>query len=202
MAIFFQIWFSFSNVICSRCFQGLREITQRVVTSIQGQISMTKVLPRLIEDPETTGGTLGDLRQLIMGKHETLLEIILNLSLNILNLFHNLGLLDNYTYETTLLRISTRLLQGDVHSLLSQRFRQSRKAVPLRVSRCSSCNHSLQNGPNPAITAFQCRHAFHSSCLQEEIKFCIVCKPTPIVAHQADEDGSNIKNQVLQLSAF
>lgn len=37
------------------------------MTSIQGQVSLTKVLPRLIEDPETTGGTLGDLRQLIMG---------------------------------------------------------------------------------------------------------------------------------------
>lgn len=48
-------------------FEGLREVTQKVVTSIQGQISLTKVLPRLIEDPETTGGTLGGLRQLIMG---------------------------------------------------------------------------------------------------------------------------------------
>ena len=46
---------------------GLREVTQQVVTSIQGHISLTKVLPRLIEDPETTGSTLGDLRELLMG---------------------------------------------------------------------------------------------------------------------------------------
>lgn len=105
------------------------------------------------------------------------------------------GLLDNYTYETTLLRISTRLLQGDVHNLLSQRFRQSRKGVPLRATRCSSCNNSLQSGSNLAITAFQCRHAFHSSCLQEKIKFCIVCKPTPIVA-AAESVEPTIPNRV------
>jgi len=45
----------------------LREATQRVVTGLQGQVDLTKVLARLIEDPETTGGTLGDLRQLLMG---------------------------------------------------------------------------------------------------------------------------------------
>lgn len=50
----------------------MREVTQKVVTSIQGQISLTKVLPRLIEDPETTGGTLGDLRQLLMGNTQKL----------------------------------------------------------------------------------------------------------------------------------
>ena len=46
----------------------LREETQRVVTSVQGQVSLTKILPRLLQDPKTTGSMLGDLRQLIMGK--------------------------------------------------------------------------------------------------------------------------------------
>jgi len=46
----------------------LREETQRVVTSVQGQVSLTKILPRLLQDPKTTGNVLGDLRQLIMGK--------------------------------------------------------------------------------------------------------------------------------------
>jgi hypothetical protein len=106
-----------------------------------------------------------------------------------------IGLLDNYTYETTLLRISTRLLQGDVHSLLSQRYRQSRKGIALRASRCSSCNRLLQNGRNPSITAFQCRHAFHSSCLRREIKQCIRCQPTPIIA-EPEQDDSTVPNQV------
>lgn len=162
----------------STIISGLREVTQKVVTSIQGQISLSKVLPRLIEDPETTGGTLGDLRQLIM------------------------GLLDNYTYETTLLRISTRLLQGDVHSLLSQRYRQSRKGVVLRASRCGSCNRPLQNGRNSSITAFQCRHAFHSGCLLEEIKDCIVCQPIPTSAPPEDFTALNPEQlPVLQLTS-
>lgn len=46
---------------------GLREATQRVVTGLQGQVDLTKVLARLIRDPQTTGGTLGDLRHLLMG---------------------------------------------------------------------------------------------------------------------------------------
>jgi hypothetical protein len=112
-----------------------------------------------------------------------------------------IGLLDNYTYETTLLRISTRLLQGDVHSLLSQRYRQSRKGIALRASRCSSCNRLLQSGRNPSITAFQCRHAFHSSCLRGEIKQCIRCQPTPIIA-EPEQDDSTVSNQVKSFVEF
>ena len=52
----------------------LREETQRVVTSVQGQVSLTKILPRLLEDTKTAGSMLGDLRQLIMGKATQLLN--------------------------------------------------------------------------------------------------------------------------------
>ena len=136
---------------------GLRQATQQIVSGVQGQVSLTKVLARLIEEPETTGGTLGDIRQLIM------------------------GLLDNYTYETTLLRIGTRLLQGDVHGLLLQRCRQSVRGVALRNSSCSSCRQSLgqlQNDDSASrIVAFHCRHAFHSICLSSQ-DFCITCRPS------------------------
>jgi len=136
---------------------GLRQATQQIVSGVQGQVSLTKVLARLIEEPETTGGTLGDIRQLIM------------------------GLLDNYTYETTLLRIGTRLLQGDVHGLLLQRCRQSVRGIALRNFSCSLCRHpldQLQNDDSASrIVAFHCRHAFHSICLSSQ-DFCIACRPS------------------------
>ena len=145
-------------------------MTQQIVTGIQGQVSLTQVLGRLIEDPETTGGTLGDIRQLIM------------------------GLLDNYTYETTLLRIGTRLLQGDVHGLLLQRCRMSVRGVALRGScgkggsgqRCTSCRQPLGQGDSSAILAFHCRHAFHMRCISTQ-DYCIACRPSaPLVLPAAN----------------
>lgn len=83
-----------------------------------------------------------------------------------------------------------------MHSLLSQRFRQSRKGISLRANRCDSCTRQLRSGPKATITAFQCRHAFHTSCIPEEIDFCIVCKPTPVIAKSEADDQTNL-NQVL-----
>jgi len=51
---------------------GLREVTQQVVTSVQGHVSLPRVLRRVIEDPETAGGNLADLRQLVMGNFKIL----------------------------------------------------------------------------------------------------------------------------------
>jgi len=143
----------------------LREETQRVVTSVQGQVSLTKILPRLLQDPKTTGNVLGDLRQLIM------------------------GLLENYNYETTLLRISTHLLQEDVHGLLAQRYRSSKRAISLRTSRCSLCKNSFYSHhqkSNKRIVAFQCSHVFHSSCLTTDSKLCVICNDIPISVVKAD----------------
>lgn len=93
-------------------------------------------------------------------------------------------MLDNYTYETTLLCVSTRLLQGDVHNLLAQRFRLSRKGVCLRTDRCALCQHSL----NRALVTFQhCRHTFHVDCLPySDQRQCVLCYPVAITAHVND----------------
>ena len=52
-------------------------------------------------------------------------------------------MLDNYNYETILMRVSTRLLQADVHGLLVHRYRHSKKGVAVRASTCSLCRRPL-----------------------------------------------------------
>jgi len=91
--------------------------------------------------------------------------------------------------------VSTRLLQGDVHGLMAQRLRQSRKGVSLRVDRCALCQHPL----NRTLVSFQlCHHAFHLDCLppshSDDERKCVLCHPVAITASPSTA-GEQITNR-------
>jgi hypothetical protein len=118
------------------------------------------------------------------------------------------SMLENCSFELSLLETTRRLLQRDLNDDIKQMCTIMNRSVPIRLNQCTYCQKSLhqeqdidkkQQQQNKFII-FACRHVFHLRCLmdiqteQSNNNFCPQCttqqsaaattttaKPTPLV---------------------
>ncbi|PFX22478.1 Vacuolar protein sorting-associated protein 8-like [Stylophora pistillata] len=100
----------------SAYFLAFKDQTRHVLNSMMGYISLPAILQKIMQDPTYSTGKFGEIKELI------------------------LGMLDTYTYESTLLKTTNKLLSGDLHSSLSHLKNQSNQGMTPKSSRCCICH--------------------------------------------------------------
>ncbi|RMX42196.1 hypothetical protein pdam_00017314 [Pocillopora damicornis] len=100
----------------SAYFLAFKDQTRHVLNSMMGYISLPAILQKIMQDPTYSTGKFGEIKELI------------------------LGMLDTYTYESTLLKTTNKLLSGDLHSSLSHLKNQSNHGMTPKSSRCCICH--------------------------------------------------------------
>ncbi|KAK0095425.1 hypothetical protein PV326_008414 [Microctonus aethiopoides] len=143
-----------------------------VLEALSGTTALSVVLERILKHPLATSGTIGDIRQLLM------------------------GVLTHSRYEQILVETTSRLVSLELHEALKKSLSKcgrefnAAKKVPFQglyrvretdgakgcasVSAvCSSCQKHLAQCKDYTVF-FGCGHGFHSHCLGES-KFCYKC---------------------------
>ncbi|XP_068082015.1 vacuolar protein sorting-associated protein 8 homolog isoform X2 [Anabrus simplex] len=136
----------------------LQELTQQLLTSMSGYVSLPAMLQVILKDPAYTGGKFGDIRELMM------------------------GMLTNSCYEETLLQTTSRLLGTDLHHKLAKLMAESQRALSPRSFVCVLCRKALDTIKDTEnCVLFKCGHFYHSSCLKS-VSHCYRCTGSPDAA--------------------
>lgn len=120
-----------------------------VLEHLGGSTALSTVLEQILKHPLATGGTIGDIRQL--------LKVVLAHS----------------RYEQTLVETTARLVSLELHEALKKSLREAGRATGRVSVICQACRRLLsQRGSH--VVAFDCGHGFHSDCLGEA-RSCYKC---------------------------
>ncbi|XP_033606542.1 vacuolar protein sorting-associated protein 8 homolog isoform X2 [Cryptotermes secundus] len=137
----------------------LKELTQQLLTSMSGYVSLPAVIQVILMDPAYKGGKFGDIRELMM------------------------GMLSNSCYEETLLQATAHLLSTDLHHRLAKLLAASNQGISPCSLTCAVCQnflHVLKDDDRSIV--FRCGHAYHASCLEEPWQCCHCSTASPITA--------------------
>ncbi|XP_015770659.1 PREDICTED: vacuolar protein sorting-associated protein 8 homolog [Acropora digitifera] len=175
-----------------------------VVRQLEGQSAtqfefLKGVFENNIKDPTYNTGKFGEIKELI------------------------LGMLDTYSYESTLLKTTNKLLAGDLHSSLSHLKRQSVHGFIPKSFRCAICHRvfieEFDSGQRDDLIVYRCGHVYHSECMAgtsgaEGNWICLLCnktglsrlssgkgktplgklaKPSPVAAKKYESAGASSK---------
>ncbi|XP_022795599.1 vacuolar protein sorting-associated protein 8 homolog [Stylophora pistillata] len=147
----------------SAYFLAFKDQTRHVLNSMMGYISLPAILQKIMQDPTYSTGKFGEIKELI------------------------LGMLDTYTYESTLLKTTNKLLSGDLHSSLSHLKNQSNQGMTPKSSRCCICHRlytdDTANGQRDDLLIYRCGHVYHTECMAgttgtEGNWICMLCNKT------------------------
>ncbi|CAH3128652.1 unnamed protein product [Porites lobata] len=147
----------------SAYFLAFKDQTRHVLNSMMGYISLPAILQKIMQDPTYSTGKFGEIKELI------------------------LGMLDTYSYESTLLKTTNKLLASDLHSSLSNLKNQKNIGYSPKTVRCAICqrlftNDHVSSQPDKLLV-FRCGHVYHSECMAgttgtEGNWICILCNKT------------------------
>jgi len=87
------------------------------------------------------------------------------------------GMLDTYSYESTLLETANHLLSKDMYRSTRQLIARRNRAVSPLHSQCGICDSALGDalqGSTTAVNVFSCGHSFHEGCLGAST-LCPIC---------------------------
>lgn len=147
----------------SAYFLAFKEQTRHVLNSMMGYISLPAILQKIMQDPTYSAGKFGEIKELI------------------------LGMLDTYSYESTLLKTTNKLLAGDLHSSLSHLKRHSNLGLSPKSFRCAICHRGFieefASSQRDDVLVFRCGHVYHSECMAgttgtEGSWICLLCNKT------------------------
>ncbi|KAK2552517.1 Vacuolar protein sorting-associated protein 8-like protein [Acropora cervicornis] len=147
----------------SAYFVAFKEQTRHVLNSMMGYISLPAILQKIMQDPTYNTGKFGEIKELI------------------------LGMLDTYSYESTLLKTTNKLLAGDLHSSLSNLKRQSVHSFIPKSFRCAICHRvfieEFDSGQRDDLIVYRCGHVYHAECMAgtsgaEGNWICLLCNKT------------------------
>ncbi|XP_044183572.1 vacuolar protein sorting-associated protein 8 homolog isoform X3 [Acropora millepora] len=183
----------------SAYFVAFKEQTRHVLNSMMGYISLPAILQKIMQDPTYNTGKFGEIKELI------------------------LGMLDTYSYESTLLKTTNKLLAGDLHSSLSNLKKQSVYGFIPKSFRCAICHRvfieEFDSGQRDDLIVYRCGHVYHSECMAgtsgaEGNWICLLCnktglsrlssgkgktplgklaKPSPVAAKKYETAGASAK---------
>ncbi|KAL9958184.1 hypothetical protein ACROYT_G035162, partial [Oculina patagonica] len=147
----------------SAYFLAFKDQTRHVLNSMMGYISLPAILQKIMQDPHYSTGKFGEIKELI------------------------LGMLDTYSYESTLLKTTNKLLASDLHSSLSHLKNQTNLGFAPKSSRCAICHRLYTDEPvsgqRDDLLMFRCGHVYHSECMAgttgtESNWICFLCNKT------------------------
>lgn len=131
----------------------VRPLLQEVLNSMSSYVNLPAVIQIILQDPAYSGGTFGEIRDLMM------------------------GMLGNCMYEELLLQTTSRLLSADLHMQLAKELAISNKGLGPRVSpavrntpACSYCREPLAafgSSENEESILFRCGHSYHAKCIEQ-----------------------------------
>ena len=87
------------------------------------------------------------------------------------------SMLDTYSYERSILRTATALLNADKYMQIERLAAKHASAFSTRADYCEHCHLPLSDGSiTLRITIFDCQHAFHDTCLKQHSTACPLCQ--------------------------
>uniref|UniRef100_H2ZCD2 Vacuolar protein sorting-associated protein 8 central domain-containing protein n=1 Tax=Ciona savignyi TaxID=51511 RepID=H2ZCD2_CIOSA len=147
-----KLWFSLLDVVLKPQYhlvdsddhEDVKQLAQRVLTSMIGHMTLPAVLQKIIQDPAYRSGKFGEIRSLL------------------------LGMLETYQYERTLLNTTLQLLARHRHTSMSNLHRNVVRGVSPKSQYCLVCRKSVltnQSSNNGNLVVFSYGNAYHESCL-------------------------------------
>jgi hypothetical protein len=125
-----------------------------VLSSMVGSVAMPVMLKKIVQDHGAD--ELGDFRAIIN------------------------GMLEGYTYEATILRITNRLLGHDIAAATTMRVQCATEAFSAGgvgaqgALRCASCGKNIVRS-GTSVVLFRCGHVFDRTCAKGQ-RGCMLCK--------------------------
>ncbi|XP_030829831.1 vacuolar protein sorting-associated protein 8 homolog [Strongylocentrotus purpuratus] len=124
-------------------FESFKEVTRHVLNSMMGHLSLPRILQKIMQDPTYSTGRFGEIRELIV------------------------GMLDTYTYESTLLKTANRLLDRDLYGSVKNLTMAANRGLMPRRECCMMCGKNYAHSTeSDNILIFSCGHTYHTTCLQ------------------------------------
>ncbi|XP_016842298.1 vacuolar protein sorting-associated protein 8 homolog [Nasonia vitripennis] len=123
-----------------------------ILETLSGTTALSTVLEHILKQPLSTGGTMGDVRQLLT------------------------GVLAQSRYEQVLVQTTARLVSLELHEALKSSLREAGKARTCHSLICPICRRVLSHANN-CLVVFNCNHTYHLECLSEP-KLCYECLNT------------------------
>ncbi|KAJ8681567.1 hypothetical protein QAD02_017359 [Eretmocerus hayati] len=123
-----------------------------VLESLSGSTALSTVLEHILKKPLSSGGTMGDVRQLLT------------------------SVLAQSSYEEILVQTTARMVSLELHQALKKSLRESGKARVCRSMTCPVCGKHLSSAAE-FVVMLSCNHTYHLGCLTES-KLCYECIKT------------------------
>ncbi|XP_046485765.1 vacuolar protein sorting-associated protein 8 homolog [Neodiprion pinetum] len=139
-----------NNIQKGESLQG--KLLRIVLESLSGTTTLSTVLEQILKHPLATGGTIGDIRELLT------------------------GVLTHSCYDQTLVEASARLVSMELHEALKKSLRDAGKAFQNVCLYCPVCRRGLSQCTDYAVV-FRCGHGYHISCIGDS-KVCYQCLRT------------------------
>ncbi|GLH03603.1 Vacuolar protein sorting-associated protein 8 homolog [Gryllus bimaculatus] len=151
----------------------LQELTQQLLTSMSGYVSLPAILQVILKDPAYKDGKFGDIRELMM------------------------GMLSNSCYEETLLQTTSRLLSVDLHNKLARLMSDCNRGLSPRNPICALCRKPLDTmKATESAILFRCGHCYHAQCMKSQIHCCL-CVSSSAIGKNANSEILPIRSSTL-----
>ncbi|XP_058794135.1 vacuolar protein sorting-associated protein 8 homolog isoform X2 [Phymastichus coffea] len=128
-----------------------------ILQTLSGTTALATVLEHILKQPLLTGGTMGDVRQLLT------------------------GVLAQSKYDQVLVQTTAKLVSLELHEALKKSLKDAGKARSINSMICPICRQVLSHAAD-CIVIFSCNHTYHLECLPEP-KLCYECINTKGWAH-------------------
>lgn len=158
-----RLWFPFLSSLLKAHMNHRTEIKpliQQILNSMSGYVNMPAVIQIILQDPAYSGGTFGEIRDLMM------------------------GMLGNCGYEELLLQSTSRVLSADLHMQLAKELAISNRGYGPRISpavrntpACCYCREPLAtfgSSEEDEAVLFRCGHSYHMRCTEQPPQ-CLKC---------------------------
>lgn len=145
-----HLWFELIKIILTRT--DLNSIVKNVLLVSGNFVDLTKLVQLLMDICDDTK-SFGDIKHILT------------------------GMLTNFEYESLLLQTTGRILERDLHGILSKTKQSSGNGIFVKSIKCTYCNLKLfqatddEDSTNDQIIVYSvCGHSCHNSCFQKNRK--------------------------------
>ena len=121
--------------------QSFKDVVKHVVNSALGYVSLRILIEKIVTDPVYKGDKYGDVKEFFA------------------------SMLGMYHYEEATMKASCSAFKSDIRSQLGQKVERSNAGLCSPGVYCDLCQKHLAGFPHSVV--FQCRHIFHTGCLEK-----------------------------------
>ncbi|KAL7301163.1 hypothetical protein TKK_0006134 [Trichogramma kaykai] len=120
-----------------------------ILETLSGTTALSSVLEYILKQPLSTGGTMGDVRQLLT------------------------SVLDQSKYDQISIETTSKIVSLELHKALKTTLKETGKGRSCSTMLCFICRKSLSQARD-YVVVFNCNHTYHLECLSEP-RICCEC---------------------------